>query len=151
MKVSSWKGAMCAGGISGLLVFVSCVIYTHIIFLLTGGESFVTKFETLTEINGIPLLGAQIMGAVVAATVCAVFLRYTSFKFVALYVVSGCVAYIATVFIVFFGAMSYLGLFADGPMNSFDFLFYMLETFPLGAGAGTVIAIVINTIRNNRR
>ena len=80
------------------------------------------------------------IGAVVSAFVPILLLRYNSIKYLFSFLLLSILFYVIILFLVV--------IFLIG--GSFDFINYATFPFPIGFGAGTVIAIIINTIKNKK-
>ena len=149
MKIDSIKKSVIFGFIYAILTFAAYLLYTYIINLILGGESFVYKQETIDAINGLSFDTTQIIGAVLSALIPILLLKYTSSIY---YII--CIFIAAFIYIfLFFGMLEILALFEtfrQSPFNTFDSLFYGIFDFPIGATIGILINAVINSLVNKK-
>ena len=119
----------------GLTVFMTYILFTLIIYLLTGGEHFISKSETVDILNGTSRIAVNISALITAVVPASIFTTiYKKDNFIPT---------------VFFAVLSYIILMiisatvwemqAFNFLNSFDSLYYGLFIFPLGSLIGIVI------------
>ena len=140
LHISSYDGIFTSALVQSSLTVVLCILFTFIVLSLTGFEEFIGKDGKLEIINGIQYDAVLYTGAVVSSVVPIILLRYNSIKYLFLFLLICIMLY---VIILFFVVLFLIG-------GSFDFINYATFPFPIGFGAGTVIAIIINTIKNKK-
>ena len=140
LHIYSDKSACISALVQAFLSVLLCILFTYIVLRLTGFEEFIGKDGKEEIINGIRYDVVLCIGAVVSAFVPILLLRYNEIKYLFLFLLSSVMFYVIILFLVV--------LFLIG--GSFDFINYATTSFPVGAGMGTVIAIIINTIENRK-
>ncbi len=151
MKTVSWKAALKNGVVTGVISFAAFAIFTCFLnyFILDG----ITFYESANAaINGISFTTVNIIYVVLSAIVPVIFLRYEKIKFLLLnsgiaFVVFEVLALLLTVLIMY-GIVNIFGLYVQ---YTFEILSYALVMVPVGSVLGTVIAIIINAILNEKK
>ena len=126
----------------GLTVFITYILFTLIIYLLTGGKHFILKSETVDMLNGISRTAVNISALITAVVPASIFTTiYKKDNFIPT---------------VFFAVLSYIILMiisttlwqmqAFNFLNSFDSLYYGLFIFPLGSLIGIVINCAVRSV-----
>lgn len=138
MKIDSWKKANKAALKQAAICVLFCIVYTYAVMFLTGGEEFISKQPTESVINGIRHDVVLIVCGMLAALIPIICVRYTNIKFLLLHIPMGVIYYIVILFLCVLFVID----------DNFDFLAYAIISLPAGAVAGTIIAVIINQIRN---
>ena len=140
LNIHSYKTACISALVQSFLSVLLCILFTYIVLRLTGFEEFIGKDGKEKIINGIRYDVVLCIGAVVSAFVPILLLRYNEIKYLFLFLLSSVMFYVIILFLV----VSFL------IGGSFDFINYATSSFPIGAGFGTVIAIIINATRKRK-
>nr|QGT51197.1 hypothetical protein Firmicute1046_2730 [uncultured Firmicutes bacterium] len=155
MKITSAKNAVLFGITYAGLTFLAYVTFTCLVDILLQGQYFISKSATPAAINGIPFWALELSGGIISAIVSIVSIRYALTKYVFIAIITSIITYIAFFCCVLCGLTIIVYISAEIatsiPLNSFDSLFFGLFVFPIGAAAGTIIAIVINEIQLRRK
>ena len=141
IKIDSWKKANNSALVQVVVSVLVCILYHFIIYILTGGEEFVGKQPTKEVINGIRYDVVLIVCGVLAGIIPIVSLKYKNIKFLFLYIPLSILYYLVIMFLVICIIEDY---------NVFDLINYVITSIPIGSLIGTVIAIIINTIKNRK-
>ncbi len=141
IKIDSWKKANNSALVQVVVSVLVCILYHFIIYILTGGEEFVGKQPTKEVINGIRYDVVLIVCGVLAGIIPIVSLKYKNIKFLFLYIPLSILYYFVIMFLVICIIEDY---------NVFDLINYAITSIPIGSLIGTVIAIIINTIKNRK-
>lgn len=141
IKIDSWKKANNSALVQVVVSVLVCILYHFIIYILTGGEEFVGKQPTKEVINGIRYDVVLIVCGVLAGIIPIVSLKYKNIKFLFLYIPLSILYYLVIMFLV-------LCIIED--YNVFDLMNYAITSIPRGSLIGTVIAIIINAIKNRK-
>jgi len=161
MKITTWKRAVLLGVASAAATTLWCIIFTFVTVSLTG-KIFFSNIgpPPEKEINDILNIVALVSAIIVSAFISAIILRYNSAKFLKAYLPVRIATYATLLFAVyfsiaiiddFFGRDSNVSQYLENsPLNSWDYFVYALYMFPAGFAIGTIIAIVINTIKNHK-
>lgn len=146
MKMDSWGKSIKSGLIYGIVISVTCIIFTVFVYFLTNGESFLRENETIKAIGKIQSNMVINIGLVLSAIITIFFIRYKRIIYLSVCITVAILSYFDTYLIFNFLLHRVLG--AENPLNSYDSLGFTLCTFPTGAAYGIIAAVIINTIVN---
>ena len=76
MKMDSWGKSIKSGLIYGIVISVTCIIFTVFVYFLTNGESFLRENETIKAIGKIQSNMVINIGLVLSAIITIFFIRY---------------------------------------------------------------------------
>lgn len=139
------KRAAAAGVLSAIVLAAVCIAFAYAVDFLTGGDYFIGKSATAEAVNGIPFPAVIISGGLVAAAMTVLFLCRRTFELWGMYLSVSISTYIALLVVLFLCLLS--GLLDNSPLNRFDFLFYSVIVFPVGAGGGVAVCFLLQIVR----
>lgn len=149
MKISNWRRALLMGVISAFATTLGCIAFTYIINILTGEIAVVSvsMYPDMQTLAGVYVPIVLISGGVLSALISLLLLRYTSAKFLFVYLPISMMLYIALYLFVYF---IILPLAKNTALCTWDFLLYSTILFPAGAAVGTLISIILNQVKNHK-
>ncbi len=131
-------------------MFTVYITFVFLISYLTGGKTFI-KYDIIVEkIGVISFNSVTIIGFVLSAVVPMITLRYQRIRYIFLYILSGIMLFVFLYCLVWGVLFLIYHIFDDifyCPLNTFDAIYYAMLTFR-GAGIGTLLALIINLIKN---
>ena len=149
MKISNWRRALWMGVISAFATTLGCIVFTYIMNILTGGIAVVSvsMYPDMQTIASVYVPIVLMSSGVLSALISLLLLRYTSAKFLLVYLPVSMTLYIALYLSVYFIV---LPLAKNTALCTWDFLLYSTILFPAGAAVGTLLSIIINQVKNHR-
>lgn len=138
------KRAAATGALSAIGIVAVCIVFTYAVDFLTGGEYFISKNEAAGIVNGVPFLAVTLSGGLLAAALAVFFLYRRVYEWWGVYLSVSVFTYIALLLVLIFCIWEHLP--GDSPFNRFDFLYYSVAVFPVGAGVGTIFCFLCRTV-----
>ncbi len=141
LKIDTWRNADKSALIQAGFSVLFCVVYTHVIMLLTGGEEFVGKDITQETISGIRHDVVLAVCGILEAIIPIIFLRYSAVKFLCLNIFLTAMYYLIIMF-------TYVCIIDC--WNIFDLITFAVIPVPIGYFAGVLVSILINSIKSRK-
>ncbi len=139
-KINSWEQSAKRAFISAFVFVVFCLIFTYVVMIFTGGQTFIGKAHNYETINGISYNAVRIVCGVLAGLISAFMMRCNCAKFLLLYIPLNIIFYLILTFLTITSVFG----------NNFDFLGYAIFPVPVGIVCGMAVAVVLGIINQHK-